>query len=176
VLLGLGALSAEKDPLGQLEVAAAVLAGRPDGRYLVAGDGPLRAELEAAVRAKGLGDQIVLLGVRADVADLLAASDLLLLASRTEGMPACVIEAGMAGLPVAGYALAGIPEVVVDGVTGVLAPPGDSGGLVRRAVALLNDAAARRRMGHAASARCRAMFDIRPIASRYVDLYQRVAS
>jgi glycosyltransferase involved in cell wall biosynthesis len=176
VLLGVGALTAEKDPLGQFELAAALLAGRPSGRYLVAGDGPLRPDLEAAVRASGLDGQVALLGARADVADLLAASDLLLLASRTEGMPACVIEAGMAGVPVAGYALAGIPEVVLDGVTGVLTPPGDFGGLARRAAALLDDAAARRRMGEAATARCRALFDIRPIARRYLELYDRVAA
>jgi glycosyltransferase involved in cell wall biosynthesis len=174
VLLGVGALTVEKDPLGQLELAAALLADRPDGRYLVAGDGPLRQELEAAVRARGLGGRVALLGTRADVADLLAAGDLLLVASRTEGMPACVIEAGMVGLPVAGYALAGIPEVVVDGVTGVLTPPGDLSGLARRAAALLDDEAARRRMGEAAKARCRALFEIRPIARRYLELYERV--
>jgi glycosyltransferase involved in cell wall biosynthesis len=174
VLLGVGALSVEKDPLGQLELAAAVLAGRTDGRYLVAGDGPLRLDLEAAVRAKGLDGRVVVLGARTDVADLLAASDLLLLASRTEGMPACVIEAGMAALPVAGYALAGIPEVVIDGVTGVLNPPGDHSGLTRRAASLLDDEAARRRMGEAARARCRSLFEIRPIARRYLELYERV--
>ena len=81
----------------------------------------------------------MLLGARDDVPDLLAASDVLLLASRTEGMPACVIEAGIAGVPVAGYALSGVPEAVVSGETGLLVPPGDRDALVEAVDTLIGD-------------------------------------
>ena len=99
-------------------------ASRPDLTHLIAGDGPLRDAAETEAERLGGGERTRFLGSRGDVADLLAASDVLLLASKTEGMPACVIEAGIAGLPVAAYALAGVPEAVVSGETGLLARRG----------------------------------------------------
>src|SRR4030095_10598744 len=86
---------------------------------------PRRAVGGAAATRAGVAGRAVVLGSREDVGDLLAASDLMVFASRTEGMPASLIEAGMAGLPVAATTLPGVPEVVVDGTTGLLVPPGD---------------------------------------------------
>jgi glycosyltransferase involved in cell wall biosynthesis len=99
----------------------------------------------------------------------------MLLASKTEGMPACVIEAGIAGLPVAGYALAGVPEAVVSGDTGLLVPPGDRDALTSAVTELIADAELRRRLGGGARERCRAMFDIRRVAPMYHDVYEAVA-
>jgi glycosyltransferase involved in cell wall biosynthesis len=90
-------------------------------------------------------------------------------------MPACVIEAGMVGLPVAAYALSGVPEVVVDGETGRLASPGDVRALAAALRELLHDDEQRRRMGEAASDRCRERFDIEVVAPRYLDVYEQVA-
>ncbi|HXF72651.1 MAG TPA: glycosyltransferase, partial [Actinomycetota bacterium] len=70
----------------------------------------------------------------------------------------------------------GIPEVVVDGQTGLLAPPGDRIGLAARVLALLADEALRQRLGAAARERCRSSFDIRVVAPRYLELYQRLAA
>jgi glycosyltransferase involved in cell wall biosynthesis len=176
VVLSLGALTWEKDPLGHLAVAAGVAASHPSLIHLIAGDGPLRAQAEAEARRLGVGDRTRFLGSRDDVPDLLAASDVLLLASRTEGMPACVIEAGIAGLPVAGYALAGVPEAVVSGDTGLLVPPGDRGALIDAVATLVGEAELRRRLGDAARERCRVLFDIRRVAPMYRDVYEAVAS
>jgi glycosyltransferase involved in cell wall biosynthesis len=176
VVLSLGALAWEKDPLGHLEVTAPLLRGRLRAVHLFAGDGPLRAELEAAALGQGVRDQVLALGSRSDVGDLLAASDLLLFASRTEGMPASVIEAGMAGLPVAGVALTGVPEVVEDGVTGLLVAPGDSDGLRAAARRLLDDGQLRAAMGAAARERCRDRFGIAAIAAAYLELYEEVVA
>jgi glycosyltransferase involved in cell wall biosynthesis len=107
----------------------------------------------------------------------LTASDVLLFASRTdgmEGMPATVIEAGMVGTPVAGYAVAGVPEVVVDGVTGFLVPPGDVDGLTERVVQLLGDEKRRKAIGESARERCLAHFEIQTVAPRYISLYEQV--
>ena len=174
-ILSLGALTWEKDPVGHLETTAPLLARHPGAVHLFAGDGPLREELAAAAGRLGLAGRVLALGSRDDVGDLLAACDLLLFASRTEGMPASVIEAGMAGVPVAGTALAGVPEVVVDGRTGLLAAPGDGDGLRAALDRLLGDGELRAAMGQAAQARCRDRFGIAAIAGAYHTLYEELA-
>jgi glycosyltransferase involved in cell wall biosynthesis len=174
-ILSLGALTWEKDPVGHLETSAPLLARHPDAVHLFAGDGPLSAELAAAADRLGVAGQVRLLGSRDDVADLLAASDVMLFASRTEGMPASVIEAGVAGVPVAGTALAGVPEVVVDGETGLLAAPGDRDGLRAALERLLGDERLRAAMRQAAAARCRERFGIDAIAGAYLALYEDLA-
>jgi glycosyltransferase involved in cell wall biosynthesis len=174
--LSVGAFTWEKDPHGQLAVIERVLHERPDAFFLMAGDGPLRGEVDAAVRRGALESRIRILGTRGDVPDLMGASDVLLLASRTEGMPACVIEAGLADLAVGAYAVAGVPEVVVDGESGLLAPAGDVAGLARRVVHLLENDRARRAMGRAGRARCLRSFVIETIAPQYLRLYEEMVA
>lgn len=177
VVLSLAALSWEKDPLAYVEVAARVAKQRPDVIHLLAGDGPLRSQVEQEINTGGLGATVKILGVRSDVADLLAASDTLLFASPSqgmEGMPACVIEAGMGGIPVVSYEVAGVPEVVIDGKTGFLVPPGDVEGLASRVLGLLNDEERRKTLGEAGRTRCLDLFDMKTIACQYRDLYQEL--
>jgi glycosyltransferase involved in cell wall biosynthesis len=174
VVLSLGALAWEKDPLGHLAVTAPLLRRHAGAAHLFAGDGPLRPQLEAAARHEGLEGRVKVLGSRTDVGDLLAASDLMLFASRTEGMPASVIEAGLSGLPVVGFGLVGVPEVVDDGVSGLLAPPGDHDGLRAATARLFEDVALRARLGQAARARCRERYAIQVVASAYRELYEDV--
>jgi glycosyltransferase involved in cell wall biosynthesis len=175
VMISIGALSAEKDPLAHLDVCAEIARSMPNVRYLFAGDGPMREELRLAIEARHLGDHVRLLGVRSDIGDLLDASDLLVLASRTEGMPGCLIEAGMAGLPVVAFGVAGVPEVVIDDVTGYVVEPGDHASLAKRAEELLADGERRRAMGRTARERCMRDFDIRSVARRYTDIYSELA-
>lgn len=172
VFLSLIALKWEKNPSAHLEVASRVLARDPGAIYLIAGDGPLRAEVEEEVRARGLEHRVFVLGNRSDVPDLLAASDAVLLASALEGMPGCLIEAGMAGLPSVAYDLAGISEVVVDGETGFLVPPGDVEGLATRLGELFADDGIRSRLGDAALGRCVGLFDLGAVVDGYVRVYR----
>jgi glycosyltransferase involved in cell wall biosynthesis len=174
VVLSVGALTWEKDPLAHLDVMRKVMARERRVIHIFVGDGPLREEVEAAIERLGLEERTMLLGVRADIADVLACGDVLLLASLTEGMPAAVIEAGVLGLPAAAYGVAGVPEVLVDGVTGVLVPSNETDALVLGLCDLLNDGPKRREMGRAAATKYRQSFDIRSIAPRYLDLYQRL--
>jgi glycosyltransferase involved in cell wall biosynthesis len=88
-------------------------------------------------------------------------------------MSGVAIEAGLAGVPVVAYHMAGLPEVVVDGRTGFLVPPGDVGGLAARLVHLLDDDEVRSSMGQEARRAC-AQFDIREVAPRYLALYEEV--
>jgi glycosyltransferase involved in cell wall biosynthesis len=174
VVISVGALSPEKDPIAALDLCATLAGSMPDVTYLFAGDGPMRETMHEAVRARGLQGHVRLLGSRADIGDLLGASDLLVLASRSEGMPGCVIEAGMASLPVVAFRVAGVPEVLTDGVTGYVVDPGDHEALARRTLELLGDEALRRAMGKAAEERCRAVFAIDRVAERYADVYAEV--
>jgi glycosyltransferase involved in cell wall biosynthesis len=174
VMLSLGALTPEKDPLAHVAVAERVHRRFPELRHLVAGDGPLRADVGSAARERGLGDVVLTLGNRADVGDLLAASDVMLLASIREGMPGCLIEAGIAGLPVVAADVAGVPEVVEDGVTGMVVPAGNVDELASRVIQILSDPDLRRRLGEAAAVRCREAFDISRVAARYLEVYEEM--
>lgn len=174
VMLSLGALTWEKDPLAHVEIGARVLRLLPEAVHLMVGDGPLLTEVETSIRRQRMNGRVRLLPATRNVPDLLGMSDVLLLASRTEGMPACLIEAGMMGTPVAAYAIAGVPEVIVDGVTGRLTSPGDTEGLAATLLELLSDPETSRALGAAAREHCRLRFDIREIAPRYLKLYEEL--
>jgi glycosyltransferase involved in cell wall biosynthesis len=175
VVIWVGALSPEKDPLAQVDLCRRLVRSMPDVVCVFAGDGPMRQELSEAVRAQGLDQHVRLLGSRGDLGDLLGASDLLALTSLSEGMPGCLIEAGMAGVPVVAFGVGGVPEVVIDGVTGFVVQPHDQASLEKYALELLRDEDRRRAMGRAAAERCLSEFDIGTVAQRYADVYAEVA-
>ncbi|MGH7498431.1 MAG: glycosyltransferase [Gemmatimonadales bacterium] len=104
--------------------ALARLAGSTS-RLLLAGQGPLRGEVESLIAKAGLQDRVRFLGVRRDVPELMSAADGYVLSSAWEGMPVVLLEAAAAGLPVAATRVGGVPEVVEDGSTGALVPAGD---------------------------------------------------
>jgi glycosyltransferase involved in cell wall biosynthesis len=171
VVMSLGALTWEKDPLTALSATAPTLGARSDAVHLFVGDGPVRERLVQEIGARGLEGRVRLLGVREDVGDLLAASDVLVLSSRIEGLPGCIVEAGMLGVPTAAFAVAGVPEVVSDGETGLLAEPGDVTDLAEKLRALIDDDTLRVTLGGAARAMCSSRFEIGSVAPRYLDTY-----
>jgi L-malate glycosyltransferase len=176
VLLSLGALTWEKDPLTHLDVSRRVAAEFPEVIHLMVGDGPMRAEVRDAIRDRAL-EHVRVLGSRDDVADILSLSDVLLFASRPdgmEGMPAVLIEAGMMGVPIVGYDIVGVSEVVIHEQTGVLVPYSDVGALVEGVLDLLRNPARRRSLGTAAKTRCRSQFDIGVVAKEYLETYRRL--
>jgi glycosyltransferase involved in cell wall biosynthesis len=174
VVTSLGALTWEKDPVGHLHVMSLVREAIPDAVHLIVGEGPLRpAVAEEAARLDPAG-RTTLLGSRADVGDLLAASDVVLLASRSEGLPGSLIEAGLTGLASAAYDLAGVSEVLADEATGLLAPPGDQAALAAAVTRLLQDDRTRAEMGRAARERCAARFGIGTVGQAYLALYREL--
>ena len=108
-------------------VQAVSLLDEPDLQYvsLVAGTGPLEAQVRELVNKHGLDHRIQLLGVRDDVPDLMKAADCFLMTSEVEGLPMALLEAMMLGLPTVSTAVGAIPDVVEDGVTGRLMPSED---------------------------------------------------
>lgn len=162
VVACIGSLTDEK----RVEDAIAAVARLPDVHLLVAGDGPRRAELEA--RADRLASSRVrLVGPLADVAPALAAADVVVLSSRTEGMPGVLIEAGLSERPVVAYDVGAVSEVVADGETGLLVVPGDVGGLASALRQVLDD---RRSMGAAGRRRCLARFDIGVVGAQWAEV------
>jgi glycosyltransferase involved in cell wall biosynthesis len=177
VLISVCALTWEKDPMAHVRVGARVLADVPAAVHLLVGDGPMRQQLEREVHDRGLEHRMFLLGSRDDVPDLMAASNVLLFASRPdgmEGMPGAVIEAAMLGLPVVGFDVAGVGEIVDNDRTGMLVQWADEQGLSQAATRLMASEARRSAMGTTAKTESIARFHIEPIARRYASLYREV--
>jgi glycosyltransferase involved in cell wall biosynthesis len=133
------ALRPEKNHELFLRVAARVRTQVPEARFLVVGDGGQRPQLERLSRELNLADRVVFLGTRPDIADLLAQMDVHVLTSRMEANPVSILEAMACGKPAVAPAVGSIPETLLDGVTGLLAPAGDEAALAACVAALLND-------------------------------------
>ncbi|WP_210491639.1 glycosyltransferase [Patulibacter sp. SYSU D01012] len=145
-------------------------------RFVLAGDGPLRADVAAQVRAAGLEAVVTLPGALPPerVAALLATADVACLASSQEGMPGAVMEAMAAGVPVVGTRVNGIRDLVVDGVTGLLVPPGEPAALADAVGRLVADPAAARRMGAAGRRRIEDEFSLDASVRATTQLYLRL--
>lgn len=165
-LLFLGRLEEEKGVFVLIE-ALALLAGRyPALRAVVAGEGNMDA-LRAAATAAGVPERLELPGWVAGEAKarLLARAGLFVLPSRFEGLPMALLEAQAAGLPVVATRVGGIPQVVTDGVNGLLADPDDVASLVEALVPLLADVELARRMGEIGRERVLAGYGVDRVAA-----------
>jgi L-malate glycosyltransferase len=132
-----------------LQAAAALRPAWPDARFLLFGDGPARAALEAEAAAAGLKGTVRFLGFRTDIAELLPEIDVSVLPSLSEAMSNVVLESMAAERPVIATCVGGLPEVLEDGVHGFLVPPADAGALAGALGMLLGDPVRARAMGRA---------------------------
>jgi glycosyltransferase involved in cell wall biosynthesis len=132
-------MRAQKAPEDFVEVARRVAQAEPRAFFVWIGDGPLRPDVEAAVKSAGLSDRFLLTGSRRDVREVSPAFDVFLLTSLWEGLPRTVIEAGVTGIPVVATAVAGTAEAIRHRETGLLAAPGDVNGLADCVLAMLGD-------------------------------------
>jgi colanic acid/amylovoran biosynthesis glycosyltransferase len=156
-----GRLSPEKGHLGLLQAFAAVVKRGQAAELRLIGDGPERANIEAAIAAHGLEDRCVLLGQQPEDETLaeVAAADLVVSASFMEGLPVVLMEALGLGVAVVAPRVAGIPELVEDGTSGLLFAPADWAGLAACLERALGDRTLRERLGRAGQQRVRAEFD-----------------
>lgn len=171
VVAYVGALVPEKGVDGVVRAVSHV----PAGRLLVVGDGPERDRLEALAGGL-LGGRARFTGWVDSAADVLAAADVLVLFSRSESMPAVLIEAGFCAVPSVATAVGAIPEIVADGQTGVLVPVGDEAALRDAVGALLSDPDGLAAMGAAARRRCLARYEIRVVAASWERVLSAVAN
>jgi N-acetyl-alpha-D-glucosaminyl L-malate synthase BshA len=140
---------------------------------LMVGDGPERHDAEQEARELGVAGDIRFLGKLDAVAPLLAAADLFVLPSQTESFGLAALEAMACGAPVLAARTGGIPEVITDGVEGILEPPGSVEAMARRAVALLRDPEAHAQMRAAALKRA-AIFSAAKVVPEYETFYEQV--
>jgi glycosyltransferase involved in cell wall biosynthesis len=146
----------------------------PDARLVILGEGDLRPTLEQQVKHLHLEKHVVLPGFRPDVLALIKGFDVFVMSSETEGLGTSLLDAMAAAKPCVGTSVGGIPEVIVDGETGVLVPPRDPPALAGAIVALLKDAALAQRMGSAGLARVAEHFSVERMVAGTLEAYGRV--
>jgi glycosyltransferase involved in cell wall biosynthesis len=173
VVLMMAAMRADKDHARVLRAWPTVLAEHPAARLRLAGDGRCRAALERLATELGIASSVEFLGVRSDGDALLQEAHLLALASyAVECFPYAALEAMAAGRAVVSTSVAGLPEMVDDGVTGVLVPPRDTGALARALLRGLADATSDQpRLGPAGWARAGAVYALERWAVAVGDLF-----
>ena len=158
-----------------IEAFAALRRRYPRATLLLVGDGIRRTWVEGLARDAGLGQSVVFTGFRADVAELLGVMDCFVLAStRTEGVPQSLLQAFAAGVPVVASDVGGVPEVVADGVTGVLVDAGVAADLRRGIQAVLEDEDAARGRALAARALVESRFSHHAVMTRLLGLYDEL--
>jgi glycosyltransferase involved in cell wall biosynthesis len=143
VVGNIAALAPHKSQSDLLRAAAAVCARREDVRFFVVGEGGLRRELEAQTAALGLAGRVTFTGFREDALEFLRIFDCFVMSSRLEGLGTSIMDAQAAGVPVVATRTGGIPDIVADGRTGLLVPPGDSAALAAAVERMLDDEALR---------------------------------
>jgi glycosyltransferase involved in cell wall biosynthesis len=162
------------EPRKGVDQAIEALAGVPGARLDILGIGEQRAPLEAKARALGVADRVSFLGYVKDARPILARAHAALCSSRSEGLGIALLEAMAMGVPVVGFAVGGVPEIVADGTTGLLCRPGD----VRELSATMREAIGARakltEMGVAARSRVVDRFSAKAMAAGYGAVYAEV--
>jgi glycosyltransferase involved in cell wall biosynthesis len=156
-------------------VAAVGLLGAPANvKLVIVGEGPERPALEEQVRKLGLSGSVILAGQRNDVPDLLAAADVFVFPSETEGLPNALIEACLAGLPIVACSVGGVVDVVQDGQTALLVPPRRPHELAGAVHRILTDPVKAGGLAVAAQAQARKTYSIEQSLSALYDVYDQL--
>jgi glycosyltransferase involved in cell wall biosynthesis len=165
-------LTGHKDHATLLEAIPRVLAQVPDAFFVIAGDGELRFSLEDRARALGIGARCLFTGFRKDLDRLIPAFSVFCLSSRTEGLGTSLLDAMAFSRPIVATAAGGIPEAVVDGVTGRLVPPGDADALASALVEVLQDPSLQASLGSAGRSRFLSLFTADRMVDATLDAYR----
>jgi glycosyltransferase involved in cell wall biosynthesis len=174
VVLSVGFLRRPKTMDVLIDAAARIAPRFPALKVLIVGEGADRPLYEAMIERLAVAGTVQLLGLRSDVPDLLATSDVAVLSTDSEGSPLSVMEYMDAGLPVVATRVGGIPDLIDDGVEGLLVEPRDPQGLAGAIARLLSEPDEARRMGERARERRRREFDIDVMVRNLEDLYLRL--
>jgi glycosyltransferase involved in cell wall biosynthesis len=173
VVGSIGRLNAQKGHRFLIDAAASLCRRRGDLRVLIVGDGDLLEDLRAQASGLGIADRVVFAGHRTDVPDLLAALDVFCISSLYEGTPLALFEAMAAGRAVVSTAVDGCREVLEDGVSGLLVPPGDAAALAASLERVVADHALREALGRRALEASR-LYDVRSCVEQMEALYDEI--
>lgn len=166
-----GRLVELKNHLGLIRQWPDVIAKHPRARLVLIGEGPLRPQIEQLIAELGLGDRVMLAGIRADVAQLLPGLDVFALPSFTEGVSIALLEACATGLPALASRVGGNVEVIQDGVTGRLFDVQDASALRSALIQLVGDASLRESLGQQARTWVREHASLAALCTQYDRLY-----
>lgn len=155
-----------------VEAARSVCRIQPDVVFLLIGDGKERPRLEQQVKEGGLERKVIFLGRREDIPELLACCDLSVLPSEAEGLPNSVLEAMAAGLPVVATCVGGVPEIIRNGMDGLLVPPRDPTALAEAILRALCDPDLAKRLAAAGQERVRTRFSFDGLLTTLERLYR----
>ncbi|HEY6898678.1 MAG TPA: glycosyltransferase [Rhodocyclaceae bacterium] len=153
---------------------AQFLAGGGQGHLCLAGDGPMRSDMEALVAQLGIGDKARLLGHRTDVPDLMGAADVLLLTSRSEAQSQALTQGLGLGIPAVATAVGGVPEVVMHEQTGLLVPPDDPAAVAAALARLAADPALRAQLGAAGLAHAQRRYSLQAMLDSTESAYRAI--
>jgi glycosyltransferase involved in cell wall biosynthesis len=159
-----------------LDAATLVAQREPRTRFAIVGDGILRPEMENHAHRTGIADKIVFTGWRQDLPRVYADLDLLAVTSNNEGTPFSAIEAMAAGCPVVATQVGGLPDLICEGQTGYLVPPGDAHAVAEAMLRLLHASETARRMGKAARARVKDCYAIQRLIRDTEQLYLKLSA
>jgi glycosyltransferase involved in cell wall biosynthesis len=174
-IITVGRLAPPKRPDLALRALSELRREHPHARLDIVAEGPLRAETEALVRELGLGDAVRLLGKRDDVPELLSRAQCFLLTSDYEGCPYTVLEAMAAGVPVVSTRAGGLPELVAEGETGLLADPGSAHSVAAALARVIDDSGWASALGEEGRRRVRACHSLDRMVRETVSLYEDIA-
>jgi glycosyltransferase involved in cell wall biosynthesis len=169
-----GTLRAQKAYDVLVRAAALIRPRHPDVRVVIVGGGPEREPIERLIAELDLGGIVIMLGQRLDVPNVLAQLDVAVCSSSFEGSPLSVMEYMEAGLPIVATRVGGVPELIDDGVHGLLVSPNDPDALARGIEEILADADRAREMGARARERRRREFDIDVMVENVQALYEQL--
>jgi len=160
-----------KNHSGFLRIAARIRQQLPNVEFLLAGDGPLRPELEQDAQNLGLQDSVIFLGDRRDINAVHASMDVAVLTSDSESLSNVILEAMAVGLPVVAYRGGGNPELINE-QRGMLASPGNEGEFAGAVIALLTQPMLREQLGGNARTFVNEHFSLEQVRNQYQELYQ----
>jgi len=157
-----------------LRAAARIREARPNAWFLLIGEGVAQDELQQLATQLGIREQTIFAGIRQDIPELLALMDVYVLPSQHESLPNAVMEAMACARPIVATAVGGLPELISNGVTGFLVPPGDPAAMADAVLRVLGDAALGAALGQAARERAVNEFSCSRLVENMAALYEDV--
>ncbi|HYE37942.1 TIGR03088 family PEP-CTERM/XrtA system glycosyltransferase [Methylocaldum sp.] len=181
IIIGtVGRMHGVKDQITLANAFLHLIDRRPDFRervrLVLVGDGPLRAEVRHLLEEAGMGHLVWMPGERSDIADILRGLDIFVLPSQAEGISNTILEAMATGLPLVATDVGGNPELVVDGVTGILVPKENPEAMATALATYLDDREMVLAHGRAGLKRAKESFSLDGMVDRYLDVYDELLS
>lgn len=174
VVGNVGRFSPQKNPLDWIRVAADIAKEHPEAYFLLVGDGPLHAEVDAELTKENIKHKTILTGLRRDVARMMSAMDIFLITSLWEGLPRVIPQAMAMGLPVVANRVDGTEDAIEHGINGYLCSPGDLPGASKYCKELLKNPSRRQELGENGREITQRDFDMRTMIKQIESLYMKM--